>query len=143
MGLEIARPSDFARIKEMGLEFIKSTEFISKYYSEGYVDALINRMLQAPKQTDIILISDDGMLMGTAVPFLYGPHIMATEIAWYVRPEARGKGAGKDLLLAFEYWAKNVAGCTMISMGSIDDSVGEYFIKQGYELSERAYVKNL
>lgn len=139
----IAQPSDFAKIKELGLEFIKSTKHISKYYTEEYVDALINAMLTAPKQNDIILLAEGGMIMGKAVPFMFGPHLMATEIAWYVTPEARGKGIGKDLLLGFEYWAKNVAGCSMISMGSIDDEVGEYFIKQGYELSERAYVKNL
>jgi len=141
--MEIARPSDFNKIKEYGMEFIKSTSHISKFYTEVYVDKLINDMLQAPKQTDIILLDEGGMLMGKAVPFLYGPHIMATEIAWYVTPEARGKGIGAKLLEGFEYWAKNIAGCSIISMGSIDDKVGEYFKKQGYELSERAYVKEL
>lgn len=141
--MRVARPSDFAQVKELALEFIKTTEHIVKYYDEDYLDALLNSMLTAPPQTDIILVSDNGFLAGKAVPFSFGPLIVATEVGWYVRPEARGEGVGEELLLAFEYWAKNVAGCRLINMGSLDDKVGEYFKRKGYELTERAYIKEL
>ena len=141
--IRVANHGDFEAIKTMGMEFIKSTEHISKYAEEEYIDLLIMDMLNASQFTDIILIGDGGMLMGKAIPFLFGSATMATEIAWYVSPDKRWTGLGKELIEAFEYWAKNVSNCAFISMGSVNDAVGEYYIKKGYELSERAYIKEL
>lgn len=141
--MRIAKPSDFSAVKEMVLEFIESTEHIKKYHTEEYIDALLNSMLSAPTNTDVILISDDGFIAGKAVPFPFGPSIVATELGWYIRPDSRGNGKGTEFLDAFEYWAKHVAICDLVNMSSIDDKVGEYLKGKGYELSERAYIKEL
>lgn len=141
--MKIATMEDFDVVKDLVVEFIKSTDHISKYAEEDYIDVFLRSMLMASPQTDIILLSDGGFLAGKAVPFTFAPIIVGQEVGWYVHPENRGKGEGKQLLEAFEYWAKNVAGCSLINMGSLDDEVGEYFKKKGYELSERAYIKEL
>lgn len=127
----------------MVLEFIESTDLIKKYHTEEYIDALLNSMLAAPNNTDVILISEHGFIAGKAVPFPFGPSIVATELGWYIRPEARGNGKGTEFLDAFEYWAKYVAICDLVNMSSLDDKVGEYLKGKGYELSERAYIKEL
>jgi len=141
--MHVAQPNDFDKIKEYGLEFIKQTEHISKFYTVEYVDALINSMLSAPPESDIILIADGGMIMGKAIPSFLGPYLIATEIAWYVTPEARGKGIGEQLRLAFEYWAEHISKCSAIQMGSLDEDMGKYFEKKGYKLCERAYIKEI
>lgn len=127
----------------MVLEFIETTDLIKKYHTEEYIDALLNAMLSAPKNTDVILISEHGFIAGKATPFPFGPSIVATELGWYIRPESRGNGKGSEFLDAFEYWAKHVAICDMVNMSSLDDKVGEYLKGKGYELSERAYIKEL
>lgn len=141
--MRVAEPSDFKELKEMVLEFIKSTEHISKHYTEEYVDALLNSMLSAPTDTDVILISDDGFIAGKAVPFPFGPISVATEVGWYIKPQSRGNGKGKEFLEAFEYWAKHVAICDLINISTLDDKVGKYLKGKGYELSERAYIKEV
>lgn len=141
--MRVAQTEDFEEVKEMVLEFIKTTQHISKYYEEDTVDSLIQNLLSSPGGSHIILLSEDGFLAGAVVPFIFGKEKVATEIGWYIKPEVRGTGKGKEFLSAFEYWAKNVAGCTLIQMSSLDDKVGEYLKGKGYELSERAYIKEV
>lgn len=141
--MRIAGPEDLEEAVALVLEFISKTEHIKKYSTEEYVRTLVSSILNADKKNEIFIMDEGCFLAGKAIPFPYGPAIIATELGWYVREDNRGLGLGKDMLEAFEYWAKEIAGAQVVNMGSIDDSVGEYYIKKGYVLSERAYIKEL
>lgn len=141
--MRIAGPEDLDEAVELVMEFISQTEHIKKYSTEEYVRALVSSILNGDKKNEIFIMDTGCFVAGKAIPFMYGPYIVATELGWYVRPDFRKLGLGKDLLSAFEYWAKEVAGASLINMGSIDDSVGDYYLKKGYSLSERAYIKEL
>lgn len=141
--MKIATIDDVQEILEMSMNFMKETEY-SEFSSEDSIRSFIEGMVTAPQHACIILLEPGvGFLAGHAVPFPFGPHILASEIAWWVNPEHRGKKVGSDFLAAFEYWAKEKAGCTMVSMVCLDDSVSKYYDKQGYKLYERAYMKVL
>lgn len=90
----------------------------------------------------VIFIGDGGFLAGTITPFVYGFNYCATELAWWIEEDKRGNGIGKELIEAFEQWAKE-KGCSMVTMVSIDDSVGKFYESTGYRLKERVYVKDL
>jgi GNAT superfamily N-acetyltransferase len=141
--MRIGGPEDIDEAMALVMEFIGKTEHIKKYTDETYVRALVETLLTGDKRNHVFIMDEGCFLAGKAVPFPYGPTIMATELGWYVREDNRGLGLGKDMLEAFEYWAKNVAGASIVNMGSLDESVGEYYIKKGYTLSERAYIKEV
>lgn len=124
-------------------------KFMEKTGYAGYSDAetisiLINTILTGKQDEMIILLKPGvGFLAGMRSPFLFGPHYMASEIAWWINEDKRGNKDGADLIEGFEYWAKNVAGCSLVSLTGLDDNIGKYYEKKGYKLYERAYMKEL
>jgi len=141
--LKIATIDDFEEIRQMASKFMETTGY-TEYSDEETISNLIINILTGKQNEMIILLKPGvGFLAGMASPFLFGPHLIASEIAWWIEQEKRNSGIGKELVEAFEYWAKNVAGCTMITLTSLDDNVGKFYEKKGYALYERAYMKEL
>ena len=141
--IKIATTEDFSEVMEMAMKFISSTDY-AKYADEQIVRNLIETALTgAQNEMIILLIPGVGFLGGQTSPFAFGQHLLASEVAWWINEEQRKTGAGAELIEAFEYWAKNVAGCTIISLTSLDDNVGKFYEKKGYKLYERAYMKEI
>lgn len=133
---------DVEALVEMGIKFGEASPY-KEYYTEGKVRAIAN--LCAQEWVDFVAFIDTdnkGMIVGHASKFLLGEVQIATEIAWWVNPEDRKGSVGKELLEAFEGWAKE-QGCKLISMISIDDTLGSYYEKCGYTLTERSYMKEI
>lgn len=141
--IKIATIDDLPEILEMSMKFITSTGY-DKYSNEQTISNLIETIVTGPQDEMIILlIPGVGFLAGQSSPFAFGPHLLASEIAWWINEERRKSGAGEELIEAFEYWAKNVARCSIISLTGLDDQIGKFYEKKGYKLYERAYMKEL
>lgn len=111
---------------------------------EEKVKKIIAKWLVAPTDEKICLLhGKDGMLAGFIAPFLLGQASIATEITWWVKPSARKKNVGAELVNAFEYWAKKL-GCVYVTMSCYaDNDIGDFYKSIGYELHEKAYIKEL
>lgn len=141
--MKIATPDDFEEVKEMAMKFMATTGY-TEYSDEETISNLINTILTGKQNEMIILLKPGiGFLAGMSSPFVFGPHLLASEIAIWINEDKRGNREGVELVEAFEYWAKNVAGCTIVTLTSLDDSVGKLYEKKGYKLYERAYMKEL
>jgi len=138
--LKVATHEDFDVIHKMAMNFLNSSPY-KDLGNEDTIAVLIADILNSPQNERIIIFSEAGFIVGAAMPFLFGPHMLASEVAWWVEPDHRGNGEGLNLLSAFEYWAKNIANCKLISMSSLDKEVEKYYKKNGYKLYERAYMK--
>lgn len=136
--LKIATRDDLTLIRRMAYEFMESTE-MKHYAYEDDLNAVIDSLLDRDGSI-VLLHGEDGMIAGTLSKFPFGPYVVATEMAWWVNPDKRKSNVGRDLLEAFEFWAKKV-GADMVHMVSLDDSVGKFYEKKGYKLLERAYIK--
>lgn len=139
--MKIATVEDVPEIKAMALDFLAASDYKELADSDTIENLIIDVVSSNPVEKLILLNPGVGFLAGMKVPFVFGKANLATEIAWWVNPEFRGTGEGLNLLKAFEYWARNVAGCRMISMGSLDKSLEKYYKKNKYRLYERAYMK--
>lgn len=140
--IRIATKEDFDLVLNMALKFSASSPY-AKYTDVDKLKILIETFLEEDRSKSIILLhSDKGMLAAIVTPFLFGNIKLSTEVGWWVEPEARGLKIGKELLDAYEYWAKQV-GCSLVTMSSLDDSVGKYYEMNGYTLYERAYIKEI
>lgn len=123
----------------MANKFMDSSGY-KEHCSEEDIKTTIYNLLTSPRTQSIIALTDGGMLAGTVSKFPFGPHFIATEVAWWVDPDKRKSGIGSELLRYFEVWA-GVVGCTFVTMGGLDDGLAEYYEKMGYKLYERAYLK--
>lgn len=141
--MHVATMEDWQDVKDMVMKFVSKTDY-AKMAEEHVLNDLVTRYLENPSNAQVCIIEPSkGFLAGMVTPFPFSTDFLATELAWWVEPEARQEGLGTKLLEAFEYWAREKAGCRLISMSSLDDKVGEMYEKQGYKLYERAYMKVL
>ena len=141
--MKIATLEDFDEIKDMAMKFMSKTGY-TEYSDEETISQLISNILTGKQDEMIILLKPGvGFIAGMSSPFVFGTHLIASEIAWWINEDKRGGGEGNELVEAFEYWAKHVAGCSMVTLSGLDDSIGKFYEKKGYKLYERAYMKDL
>jgi GNAT superfamily N-acetyltransferase len=105
------------------------------------------RASEGSPDTVVILLRKNekviGFLVGFANSPLFSTDKIATEAAWYVYPEHRGRGSLK-LLQAYEYWAKHVAKCKLIQMLHLgDERLDKLYERKGYRKSEVCYIKEI
>lgn len=140
--LYIATEEDISTVLKLAMSFAKATGY-KELITEERVEALIKTLVTSDNNSTIVLLwKDVGVLAGAKAPFLYGPHLTATELFWWVEPDYRKLGVGEQLLNAFEFWAEKV-GCDLITMVGLDNKLDKYYNKKGYKLYERAYMKKL
>lgn len=133
--------ADFRTVVDLAMKFAAASPY-AKYVE---LEAMQKMVVACMNNDDSVVLLDEegrGMLMATIVPFIYGSKRVAIELGWWVNPEDRNSGIGRDLINLFESWAL-VRGCQLITMISIDDQMGPYYEKRGYELRERTYMKEL
>jgi GNAT superfamily N-acetyltransferase len=133
---------DIETILEMAMKFVKMTDY-DQLSNVDDIKMLIQQIVESPHDQRIIILDDFGFIAGQATRFPFGPDTIASEIAWWIDPEARGENKGAKLMEAFEYWAKEIAKCRLISMTSLDKNVEKIYKRKGYKLYERAYMKVL
>lgn len=141
--MRVATREDHKEILDMAMKFVATTGY-KDYADEGTIGNLINTLLTGKQNEMIILLEPGvGMIGGMSSPFVFGPGLLASEVAMWVEEDKRNTGVGNELINAFEYWAKHFAGCVFITLTSLDDKVGKLYEKKGYALYERAYMKEL
>lgn len=142
MSLRLATLEDYDIVMSMTKKFAASIE-LSDYVEEEKLIALVTDFLTTSDDLKIVLLYEDkGMLAAFIQPFTLGSVPMAVEFAWWVEPDARKAGAGKALAEAYEFWAKKL-GAKLSTMACYDEQTGKFYEKNGYRLSERAYIKEL
>lgn len=140
--IRIGTLEDLDLLVTLSMKFISQLDYAS-HCSEERVRIFAESLLVAPNTEKIVIFSDDiGFVIGIASPFLFGNEKIATEMGWWVEPEHRKSNVGKELIDAFEYWAKST-GCSLITMMCLDEKVGTYYEKRGYKLTEFTYMKEV
>lgn len=93
-----------------------------------------------------ILILDDysGMLAYMIHPDPYTGELTATEMAWFVDPNKRGRGL--LLLIEFEKWAK-AWECKRVVMTLLhteqSEMLSKLYVRRGYVSRETNYIKDI
>jgi GNAT superfamily N-acetyltransferase len=99
----------------------------------------------------VLVAEDTGELIGItaaiAYPMYFNPaKLVAQELWWYIKPDARGGTASKLLLQEIEKWGKSKHAQAMFMVALDNDRVGtmvKLYGRLGYTPTERAFVKEL
>lgn len=141
-----ATPDDVFDILILAKEFSKEAPSSHKWNKEK-TEQFILSALQNTNMT-IFVIDVGGEIEGALVGLLselYMSHtVQATELAWFVSKDYRGKPASIRLMKAFEKWAKE-SGANQVGMGDIEgiSSLENLYNRLGYERAETVYLKEL
>jgi GNAT superfamily N-acetyltransferase len=99
----------------------------------------------------IWVAEEDGRVMGITgaccYPMYFSPtNRVVQELWWYLKPEARGNGVGKQMYDAIELWTKE-QGATALFMIALEDERSpkmlSLYLRQGFKPMERTFFKEV
>ena len=141
-----ATEDDVFDILILSREFSKEAPKTHKWNKEK-TEQFIFSALQNTNMTIFVLDVGgeiEGLLVGLLSELYMSHTVQATELAWFVSKEYRGKSASLELIKHFEKWAKE-NGANQIGMGDIEgiSSLEKLYNRLGYERAETVYLKEL
>ena len=110
--IRLAIMEDLPVLVAMGRQALEE----SRYQTFNYDDAKVRKSLEAYLADQrgkyaILVAVDEGKILGylfaMAEAYWFCDSVVATNISWFVLPEARGSSAATKLVMGFHRWAKN------------------------------------
>lgn len=144
--IRTATPDDVFDILILAKEFSKEAPQSHKWNKEKTEQFILSALQNTNMK--IFVIDVDGEIEGALVGLLSELYmsytVQATELAWFVSKDYRGKPASLKLIKAFEKWAKE-SGANQVGMGDIEgiSSLEKLYNRLGYERAETVYLKEL
>lgn len=136
---------DVPAVVEMGLRFLASPEYRTYFTGDASrLEILIRMGVGSEGMASWVAEHEDGTLVGMLGVVVFNHPMsgerVASEIAWWVNPEARG--IGMRLLREAERWAK-AQGATRLLMVAPNDRVGGFYQRLGFSPVETSYQRSL
>lgn len=147
MEIRVATAKDADVIYDMCLKFVNQTVY-KEYLNEEVFKPFVQSFVDGSNPERIGFIAKDGdtpigMIGGMVNYFIFGGIKMCSEIAWWVEPEYRKTGIGKELIEALEYWANKI-DCKFVTMSALDqDYLPKFYGKLGYDFAEISMMKRI
>lgn len=145
MVIRHATLEDVPPLVAMAMTFGASSEYaVHLALSEAHIRALIERAITDDTRLALVAEGRDGQLVGmlvlVAVEHPMSGELVASELAWWVNPTARGGRAAFRLLAEAEQWAK-ARGAVAMQMVAPNARVEALYEAVGYVPVERAYQR--
>jgi GNAT superfamily N-acetyltransferase len=111
------------------------------------ITALASWLLADPSRGMLAVVADEagalyGMLGASVTTHPMTGERTATELCWFIRPEARGGSAAWRLLTQYETWARQ-CGAVRVQMSAPAGLSGAAYQHRGYQPREMTYDKRL
>lgn len=133
----------------MGRSFYEASPYSKFTLSEQkLLDLFTNSVYNKDSYLLLMLVDKEnrpkGMILCAISSSFFSEDKVATELAWWVDPDYRGRDA-LDLVSAYEYWAKEVHKCKAASLALLDHTsnpkIQKYYERLGFHKVEEAYLK--
>lgn len=143
MTLRRAEEADVPAIVAMGARFIDAEYPGAIRFSAEGIGTLARNLIAGG---GVVLVAEAiapvGMMaLSTYLHPMSGERI-ATEIVWWMDPDARGGRAALKLFAAGEAWARE-QGAVKLQMIAPSDKVGQFYERLGFERIEVHYQRSL
>jgi GNAT superfamily N-acetyltransferase len=150
MEVREARPEDWEGVLEKCKLFFVNTSMNSRceFEEEGLKELFFQSFDSKGSQVWVV---DDGKIVGFCVMIIF-PLVfsistkVAQELSWWLDPEYRGSGAGKELKEKMEQWARKQGANHMFMIALENDKtekMKQVYEKMGFTPIERTFCKEL
>lgn len=145
-----ATESDITSLVMMGGEFFQQTGYSEHGLScdPFHLHQFLEQALTSDEHAVLVAEVDGsvaGVIGAVASPNYFTPQRIASELFWWMNPEARSGRAALQLLSALEQWARD-KGCVVLAMVDIalmQSNAPRIYERKGYQLAERSWIKTL
>lgn len=141
-----ATEEDVFDILVLAREFSKESPITHKWNKEKTEHFIISAINN--NNTIIFILEDKDEIVGAIVGIINEMYmsqtVVATEMAWFVSKDYRGRKGSIMLMKTFEKWAET-NGANYICMGAIEGitELDKLYTKSGYFKSETLYMRNI
>ena len=151
MSLRLPTKDDVGAVLVMLIAFHENSPYKHIPLKVDRLIDMVHKVIESDGTKNVIIMytSDDvpvGLLVGQAAPFALTGALIASELSWWVDPQHRGGPAAKELLEAYEYWAKQV-GCKYIQTVALNNEslpvLTRFYERKGYAKLETCFMKEL
>lgn len=116
-------------------------------WNKNKTEAFLNSVLVNDTMVMFVLEVDGeivGSILGLVIEVYMSHKVQATELAWFITKEYRGKPSSIRLVKAFEKWAID-KGANQIGMGDIEgiSNLEHLYTRMGYKKAESIYIKEI
>lgn len=144
--IRVAKVIDYDKVRPLAVRFYEATQDIpwdEATAQQLYLDMVEHGFILMAMQEQTVV----GIIGCLVAPFLLNKNYkMATEVMWWVEPEARGTAAASMLMDVAEQLAK-IDGCYALCMSLLTKTspkaLGRVYERRGYEALESTYMKVL
>jgi|TARA_B110000977_G_scaffold44963_1_gene61171 RimJ/RimL family protein N-acetyltransferase len=141
-----ATQDDVFDILILAKEFSKEAPKSHKW-NKDKTEQFLFSALQNTNMTILVIDADgeiEGALVGLISELYMSYTAQATELAWFISKEHRGKPSSLKLIKSFERWAKD-NGVNQIGMGDIEgiSNLSKLYNRLGYYRAESVYLKEI
>ena len=144
--IRTATEDDVFDILILAKEFSREAPKSHKWNKDKTEQFLLSSFLNPNMEIFVIDVGGEieGALIGMLSELYMSHTVQATELAWFVSKDYRGKIASLRLIKHFEKWSKE-NGANQIGMGDIEgiSSLEKLYNKLGYKRAESVYLKEL
>lgn len=132
-----ATEADLPQLLEWGANFAESIDLPGGYDRQS-AEVMFRQLMDA----GILLIGDGGAVGAFVHPSPYNSaHLTGQEMFWWVEPEHRGNGMGRDLFDALQAMVEE-AGVKSFTMSTLGDhGIGRFYEAHGYRQTDQNYTK--
>lgn len=146
-----AKVSEVNECVKLLREFHKNSPMhnVSEYDEAHATEFLLNAIQES---TMLVAVAEENnVLIGCVGAVLYPLYMnpkdtIVQELWWWLAPESRGSGAGKQLYTFIEDWAKN-KNANLLFMIALEDEraakMEKLYIRTGFKPMERTFFKEL
>jgi len=141
-----ASEDDIFDILILAREFSRESPVTHKWDKEKTEHFILSAITNT--NTTIFVLEEGGEIVGAIIGLLNEMYmsqtLVATELAWFVSKEYRGKKGSLMLMTTFENWAKE-NGANYTCMGDIHGitTLEKLYTKKGYSKCETTYMKEV
>lgn len=137
--MRTATLDDIELVTNLGLKLLHKTPYHNMTADLGAARAWVTRVIQTGV---VILAGEHSLIGGVTLQLPFASETVAAELAWgSLKNGLQAAKIEKQLLEAFEYWARNVARVDVIQIGSFHGE--KFFLRRGYEKCETMYKVRL
>lgn len=142
--IRTATREDVPRIVDMGARFIDTEYPGAVRFNPEMLAALTTALIDGAGTVLVVEAADElvGMMALQTYVHPMSGDLIATEIVWWMEPEARRGVTAIRLFIAGEQWARE-QGATKLQMIAPSDKVGQFYERLGFERIEVHYQRSL
>lgn len=133
--------ADRFAILKLGRAFVETMGLLP--FDAAYAEQTVKAYIASADRLCLVLAPGGvvtGFLMAHAAAHPFWPVKAASELAWWIDPEHRGRGA-VAMVRAFEAWAA-AQGCGLVGLAHLgDERLGRFYRRRGYVAADSNFAK--